>query len=58
MREIESFGKTVEEAVHSGLNRLGLSRDEVDVQVLDEGSRGFLGIGFRHARVKLVSRVA
>lgn len=58
MRELEAIGKNVDEAVQSGLNTLGVSRDQVEIHVIDEGSRGFLGIGFRHARVRLVSLVA
>ncbi len=55
MREFEAIGKSVDEAIQSGLNALGVSRDQVEVTVIDEGSRGFLGIGFRHARVRLAS---
>ena len=45
---------SVEEAIIVGLTRLVATRDEVDIEVLDEGSRGFLGIGAREARVQLV----
>lgn len=51
--EIESSGSDVEEAVAAGLETLGLERDAVKIQVLDEGSRGLLGIGARPARVRL-----
>lgn len=47
---------SVDEAVIIGLTRLTLTRDEVDIEVLDEGSRGFLGIGAREARVRLTPR--
>ena len=54
MEPIEVTGKTVEEAVQAGLSSLGLRKDQVEVDVLDEGSRGFLGlVGFRHARVRI-----
>lgn len=46
-------GRTVEEAVAAGAARLGLPVDEVDVEVLDEGGRGWLGFGAREARVKV-----
>ncbi len=49
-------GATVEEAVQRGLQELGVSREAVDVEVLDKGSRGFFGIGAKPARVRLVLR--
>jgi len=54
MREIESSGNNVDDAIATGLERLGVERDVVDIEVLDEGSRGLLGIGSRPARVRLV----
>jgi len=53
-REIESRGQSVEEAVAAGLEELGVQKDAVEIEVLDEGSRGLLGIGARPARVRLV----
>jgi spoIIIJ-associated protein len=44
---------SVEEAIIIGLTRLTATRDEVDIEVLDEGNRGFLGIGAREARVRV-----
>jgi spoIIIJ-associated protein len=50
---LEIIAPTVEEAVAKGLNQLGLQEDEVEVEVLDAGSRGFLGLGSRQARIRL-----
>ncbi len=50
---LESIAPTVEEAVEKGLAELGLPREAVDVEVLDEGSRGLFGLGTRHARIRL-----
>jgi len=36
-------GKTVEEAIAAGLAELGLSREEVEIEVLDEGKRKLFG---------------
>ncbi len=49
----EFSGKTVEEAIQKGLDELGWSRDEVDVEIITRGSRGVLGIGATEARVLL-----
>jgi spoIIIJ-associated protein len=53
--EIEVRGADVEKAIESGLQKLGVSRSEVIIDVIDEGSRGLLGIGSRDAVVRLVS---
>lgn len=50
-REIEVTGATIEKAVAEGLEKLGLSRSEVVVDIIDEGSRGILGLGSRDAVV-------
>ena len=51
----EYIGRTVDEAVKEGLQELNLRREDVDVLVLDEGSRGVLGIfGAKMARVMIV----
>lgn len=55
---VEIVAPSVEEAVILGLTRLALTRDEVEIEVLDEGSRGFLGLGMRQARVRLSARGA
>ncbi|MCL4267358.1 MAG: Jag N-terminal domain-containing protein [Anaerolineae bacterium] len=53
-REIEVRGQTVDEAVEAGLAKLGLNRSDVIVDVIDEGSRGILGLGAREAVVRLL----
>ncbi len=54
MSSYESTGKTVQEAISEGLNKLGLSIGEVQVDILDEGSKGLFGLfGSKMARVRL-----
>jgi spoIIIJ-associated protein len=55
---LEKIAPNVEEAITLGLAELGLGRDAVDIEVLDEGSRGLLGIGGRQARVRLTVKMA
>ena len=50
---LEKIAPTVDEAVTEGLSELGLGADAVDVEVLDNGSRGLFGVGSRQARVRL-----
>lgn len=50
---LEIIAPSVDEAVEKGLDQLGLPRDAVQVEVLDEGQGGFLGIGTRQVRVRL-----
>ncbi|MGJ7044728.1 RNA-binding cell elongation regulator Jag/EloR [Thermoanaerobacterium thermosulfurigenes] len=54
MREIIKTGKTVDEALNAGLSELGITRDLVDVEVIDEGSKGFLGLLGKQAIVKII----
>ncbi len=51
---LEIIAPTVEEAIEKGLNDLGLSRDEIEVEILDEGSKGLFGLRARQARVRLI----
>lgn len=50
---IEKIAPTVEEAVAEALSELGLTEEDVDIEILDEGRSGFIGIGGRQARVRL-----
>jgi spoIIIJ-associated protein len=51
--EMESEGKTVAEAVENALKKMGLHRDQVEVQILQEASPGILGFGAKTAKVKI-----
>ena len=57
-QSIQEKAATVEDAVNAGLAKLGLSRDQVDIEIIDEGRRGVLGIGGREAVVRLSARTA
>lgn len=49
----EVIAPTVEEAIQNGLGELGLPAEAVEIEILDEGSRGIFGLGTRLARVRL-----
>ncbi|MCK5428111.1 MAG: Jag N-terminal domain-containing protein, partial [Anaerolineales bacterium] len=50
---LEIIAPSVEEAIAKGLSDLGMTEEEVDVEILDEGSRGLFGLGSRQARIRL-----
>ncbi|KXZ16539.1 protein jag [Bacillus nakamurai] len=57
MRKVTAAGRHVEEAVQSGLQELQLTRDQVEITVVQEGYNGFLGIfGKKKAVVELVEK--
>ncbi len=52
----EFSAKTVDLAIEQGLRELGLSRDQVEIQVITEGSRGLFGLGSTDARVRITPK--
>ena len=56
MRSSEKWGVDVETAVSLALKDLKLERDEVEVEVLEESSSGFLGIGSKLAKVRVTAK--
>lgn len=55
-RSVECLGASVEAAIEEALVQLGADRDDVEVEVLQEGAQGFLGIGGREAKVRVTVR--
>ena len=56
MEEIRKSAKTVEAAIEAALAELGATREEVDITVIDEGSKGFLGMFGSKDAVVLVKK--
>ena len=48
----EKYGNSVDEAVELALKDLKATRDQVEVTILEEPSKGFLGLGSKLAKVK------
>ena len=46
-------GNTIEEATQKGLQALGLTKEDVTIDVLDEGKKGFLGLGKKLAQISM-----
>jgi spoIIIJ-associated protein len=54
LRELEISAKTVEEATRVALEQLGVTRDDVEIIVLQKGRSGVLGLGAEDARIKVI----
>ena len=52
MEFIEVSAKTVSDAITEACQKLGVTSDKLEYQVLEEGSNGFLGIGAKPAIIK------
>ena len=54
MKSIKVEAKNVEKAVEKALNKLGITREDAEINVIDEGSKGLLGlIGTKDAVVEV-----
>lgn len=52
-KSIIKQAKNKEEAVELALNEIGKNRSEVDIEVIEEGSAGFLGLGSKDAIIRV-----
>ena len=53
MKSVETEGKTIEEAISKACEELKVSREDVDIDVLANGSTGFLGlVGAKNAKIR------
>lgn len=57
MEYIEVSAKTVSEAITEACQKLSVTSDRLDYQVIDEGSSGFLGIGSKPAVIKAAVKI-
>ncbi|MCL5038198.1 MAG: Jag N-terminal domain-containing protein [Chloroflexi bacterium] len=54
MKSIEQIGKTVEEAKQQAMEKLGLKDEsQMEVEILDEGTKGVFGWGTKYARIRV-----
>ncbi len=56
MRSMEFSGRSVDEAIFIGLNEMGVTIDEVEIETLQTESKGIFGIGSKNAVVRLTER--
>src|SRR5690554_1619052 len=54
MKKITATGKSIEDAIKAGLEQLGVTEDQVKIEVIDEPSKGLFGLlGAKEAKVEL-----
>lgn len=53
---IEKSAKSVELATQEALKALGITQEEAEIEVLDEGTKGFLGLGSKDAVVRVTKK--
>ena len=58
MKQVETEGETLDEAITKALNLLGVERDRVSLDILSEEKVGLLGFGRQNARVRATIREA
>jgi spoIIIJ-associated protein len=53
METLEIEGKTIDDAIEKACREFGVSRDKLNIEIISEGSAGFLGlVGGRKAKIK------
>ncbi len=56
MRTLEATGKSIDEAIFNGLKELQISIDEVEIDIIQQETKGVFGIGAKPAIVRLIER--
>lgn len=56
MRSMEFSGKSVDEAIFRGLQEMEIAIDEVDIEIVQNETKGVFGIGAKPAKVKLTEK--
>jgi spoIIIJ-associated protein len=56
MRSVEIEGGSIDEAIQRALDMLRVAREQVEIEILENATRGLFGIGSRRARVRATVR--
>jgi spoIIIJ-associated protein len=56
VQSVEAEGGSIDEAIAAALARLGVERERVEVEILANATRGFLGFGGQPARIRATLR--
>src|SRR2546426_4072604 len=57
MRSVESEGENIDEAIENALRTLQVRRDQAEIEILTDATRGLFGFGGTKARVRATVRV-
>lgn len=55
---VQKSAKSVNEAVEAALAELGIAESEAEIEIVEEGSKGFLGLGAKDAVVKVTANLS
>ena len=58
MEYIEISAKTVNDAITEACQKLGVTSDKLEYEIIEEGSLGFLGIGAKPAKIKACAKTS
>lgn len=56
MESVEAEGRSIDDAIEHALQRLGVTRDKVDIEIISNAPRRLLGLGRRRATVRATLR--
>jgi len=56
VREVTATGQTIEQAVQIALQQLSSTEEDVEITVIEDGKKGFLGFGAKPAKVLVVKK--
>lgn len=56
MDSIEAEGHSIDDAIERALQRLGVGREKVDIEIVSNATRGLFGLGGKRARVRATLR--
>ena len=57
MDYIQISAKTKQEAINKAMEQFNLTQDKLEIQVIDEGSKGFLGLGAKDCIIKVKKKI-
>ncbi len=56
MEYVEAEGKSIDDAIEQALQRLGVGRDKVEIEIVSNATSGLFGLGGRKAKVRATLR--